>query len=102
MPRPFVVYYRREPDFTLDKKLTKAEVIAEVKHALLCTIYLDDLESVYFHQQGENWSPNGEARGLIESKGLHHTSMSVGDVVFDKDAGIYWQCASAGWEEIKK
>jgi hypothetical protein len=39
------------------------------------------LEHVYAHMQGEVWSPNGEARGLIERKGLQHTSMSVGDVV---------------------
>lgn len=31
--------------------------------------------------QGENWSPNGEARSLIEEKGLIHTSMSMGDIV---------------------
>ena len=31
--------------------------------------------------QGENWSPNGEARNLIGSLGLSHTSMSVGDII---------------------
>ena len=31
--------------------------------------------------QGEKWSPKGEARELIKSKGLRHTSMSVGDVM---------------------
>lgn len=38
------------------------------------------LEIVYRAMQGESWSPNGEARPLIEEKGLGHTSMSVGDV----------------------
>jgi hypothetical protein len=31
--------------------------------------------------QGEFWSPMGEARNLIQTLGLHHTSMSCGDVV---------------------
>lgn len=31
--------------------------------------------------QGENWSPNGEARDLIRSLGLCHTSFMAGDVV---------------------
>lgn len=39
------------------------------------------LEEIFRHMQGEVWSPNGEARVLIESKGLAHTSMSVGDIV---------------------
>jgi hypothetical protein len=39
------------------------------------------LEDIFRKMQGEVWSPNGEARVLIESKGLAHTSMSVGDVV---------------------
>ena len=41
------------------------------------------LERVFYEMQGEMWSPNGEARELIESKGLHHTSMSIGDVIVD-------------------
>jgi hypothetical protein len=39
------------------------------------------LETIYQEMQAEHWSPNGEARKLIESKKLHHTSMSVGDIV---------------------
>lgn len=38
------------------------------------------LEDVFCRMQAEVWSPNGEARALIQSKGLGHTSMSVGDV----------------------
>jgi hypothetical protein len=44
-----------------------------------------DLERLWVGMQGERWSPNGEARGLIKSKGLQHTSMSVGDVAVDGD-----------------
>jgi hypothetical protein len=53
-------------------------------HIHLRDIELPDdagLERVFHEQQGEVWSPSGEARDLIRSKGLQHTSMSVGDVV---------------------
>jgi hypothetical protein len=43
------------------------------------------LDRVYQTMQGEVWSPTGEACGLIKSKGLQHTSMSVGDVIIDED-----------------
>jgi len=49
-------------------------------HVELKTVEASDLEQVFYQMQGEVWSPRGEARGLIASKGLQHTSMSVGDV----------------------
>ena len=39
------------------------------------------LAQVYEEFQGENWSPNGEAKELISALGLDHTSMSVGDII---------------------
>lgn len=50
-------------------------------HVHLLNFTSDDLEKIYHSMQGEIWSPNGEARKLIESKKLAHTSMSVGDIV---------------------
>lgn len=49
--------------------------------------------------QGEVWSPNGEARPLIRRAGLHHTSMSVGDIARDQD-GVYWLCETSGWRAL--
>lgn len=57
------------------------------------------LERVWVGMQGENWSPNGEARGLIEEKGLRHTSMSVGDVVVDPE-GKAFVVASMGFSKL--
>ena len=50
-------------------------------HAHLGSVVERNLETLWKDLQGETWSPRGEARDLIESKGLDHTSMSVGDVV---------------------
>jgi hypothetical protein len=65
-------------------------VIAELEktHVFLCETEARDLDHVFYNMQGEIWSPNGEARELIQSKGLRHTSMSVGDVI-ELD-GSYW------------
>jgi len=57
------------------------------------------LEIIFAKMQGENWSPNGEARDLIRSKGLEHTSMSVGDVVVVDDAAL-WIVDRFGFKEV--
>ena len=67
-------------------------------HKLLGKIAITDLEEVFFALQGENWSPNGEANGFIRSKGLWHTSMSIGDVV--KVGGNYYAVAGMGFNKI--
>jgi hypothetical protein len=55
----------------------------EKTHVLLRTIVVEGwtLDKVFEEMQAEQWSPNGEQRSFIESKGLAHTSMSIGDVV---------------------
>lgn len=59
----------------------------------------DDLDDLWMKLQGERWSPNGEARDLIRSKGLRHTSMSVGDC-FRFANGDVWICASCGFAKL--
>jgi hypothetical protein len=59
------------------------------------------LERIYGAMQGEVWSPNGERRELIASKGLEHTSMSVGDVVIDEAGGKHI-VASFGFEQLEE
>lgn len=70
----------------------------EETHVLLGEVAEYKLEKLFELLQGENWSPNGEARELIRSKGLAHTSMSVGDVVQERDAT--YVCASVGWKQL--
>src|SRR5665213_1961412 len=48
----------------------------ERTHVLLGKVALTSLGIIYDVMQGEDWSPNGEARDLIKSKGLDHTSLS--------------------------
>lgn len=53
---------------------------------------------LYRELQGEFWSPNGEANSLIRSKGLSHTSMSVGDII--KIGNKFHICKMIGWETV--
>lgn len=58
------------------------------------------LELLWEQLQGENWSPKGEARVFIRHKGLHHTSMSVGDLFClrnQEGAREIYKCDSNGF-----
>ena len=92
----YEVYYIKEhagrlPD---DYAFTPGETHVHVR-----SILANNLDDVFHKMQGLNWSPNGEARPLITALGLHHTSMSVGDVVVSP-AGWAWMCAPIGWEKV--
>jgi len=68
-------------------------------HVHLKDIEAEGIPAAYQAMQGEVWSPNGEARELIQSKGLQHTSMSVGDVIID-DVGNVHVVATVGFKGI--
>jgi len=55
------------------------------------------LEVVYYIMQGEVWSPNGEARDIVEECAVWHTSMTVGDLVIDQETGEVWVVADFGF-----
>ncbi len=93
------IYYMR-PEWFRNGICNQKPVIAELEktHVFLCETEARDLDHVFYNMQGEIWSPNGEARELIQSKGLRHTSMSVGDVI-ELD-GSYWLVSSSGFEDL--
>lgn len=102
----FFVYYRREPTFRLNPDLRNlivrdfntGEVYIEVsEYTFISTQFANTVDEVFHRMQGDNWSPKGEARGLIGALGLQHTSMSVGDLIVSEDGMIY-ECDNAGWE----
>ena len=57
-------------------------------------------DQVFTKMQGEFWSPNGEARDLITSLGLSHTSMSIGDIIVE-DGRVY-MVDRIGFQELTK
>lgn len=82
----------------LDGKLPQANDLSAT-HVHLMDVEADGLNNLFHNMQGEIWSPNGEMRGLISSKGLSHTSMSVGDVAID-DVGNVHVVAPVGFKAI--
>jgi len=68
-------------DFCFKKGLLPSRANLEATHILVGAISATDPEAIFDLMQGERWSPSGQARSLITKLGLHHTSMSVGDVV---------------------
>jgi len=99
------VLYAVNPTFT-SAGVTKSDVEDGTKFRTVAFVDADgeninySREQVFIHMQGEWWSPDGEARDLIKSLDLKHTSMSVGDVLRETETGRTWVCASAGWEEL--
>ncbi|MFW6046759.1 MAG: hypothetical protein ACOCP4_03105 [Candidatus Woesearchaeota archaeon] len=76
------------------------EVQKEQEYRYLTSINASNLSEVSIKMQGENWSPNGEARDLIQSKGLHHTSLYIGDVVYDSNKEKAYIAKAIGYREI--
>lgn len=73
-----------------------------VTHERVKTVHAEHYDDAFAQMQAMNWSPNGEARSLIESlEDVGHTSMSIGDVLVDVDSSGQpaYVCVSSpqGW-----
>jgi hypothetical protein len=96
--KSFTVYYAKNPNFGvfgLDLTPDMAQDYIE-----LGVVKADKLGEVFGKMQGENWSPQGEAKIVIWHLGLHHTSMSVGDLVYDHEAKKLMARDQFGWTEV--
>ncbi len=71
MGKNFLVKYGKMPD---PNNL-------EATHVKIGSVKETNPEKIFMMMQGENWSPEGQARSMIRSSGTGHTSMSVGDIV---------------------
>ncbi len=99
----YQVYYARRPTYVASGQLgTPLLAVSRLQdtHVHLTTIQAQNRADAWLQMQGENWSPHGEARPLIEMLDLTHTSMSVGDVLRDED-GVYWECLDLGWRAVE-
>ena len=98
----YQVYYARRPTFHPSSQfgtpLLTVSTLAQ-SHVHLGEAEGNHLDDAWRRMQGKNRSPHGQARGILESLGLGHTSMSVGDVLRD-EAGVYWECLDHGWRPL--
>lgn len=79
------------------KSLSTSSNITDT-HRLVAVDRELNLEVLFRNYQGENWSPNGEARELIQALGVRHTSMSVGDIIQQDDKFFF--CDNTGWQKL--
>lgn len=91
------VWYSKNPTFRENPHIAWNTV--DKTHIAVREVEAKDLDEVFYLQQGEIWSPNGEMRGFIRFLGLQHTSMSVGDVIEDMDDGngMFYEVARVGF-----
>jgi hypothetical protein len=93
----YKVFYAKNPTFLENPGLV-VEDLART-HVFLCEVEADSLEQAWWAMQGEYWSPNGEARELIQPPCTRgHTSMSVGDVV--QSGGDFYEVSRTGFRKI--
>jgi hypothetical protein len=60
-------------------------------------VTVSHLEAIFVAMQGENWSPEGEARELIRKSGASHTSMSVGDLIYNPMTREFYVVGGCGF-----
>ena len=97
--KKYLALYAVNPNFGIGAK-PRIGTLSQT-HKLVMTVVANALEEVFYAMQGEQWSPHGEARELIRSLGLKHTSMSVGDVIYDVSARKYYVVDFIGFSELK-
>jgi hypothetical protein len=100
MNRIFHVYYLKDGINTGAIDITLTSVLSYMTHLKVAEVLAECLEDVFDDMQGENWSPNGEQRKLIEDLGLTHTSLSIDDAVFDVQNHRLYLCENFGWREL--
>jgi hypothetical protein len=103
MKTTYLVYYMKPDSFRRFNFGQEFPTVAELgeTHKKVRTVVASDLEAVFAGMQAEVWSPYGEAQQRIRLLGLSHTSMSVGDVVYDSSTGKHFVAAPMGFKEIK-
>jgi hypothetical protein len=72
----------------------------EQTHVLIGTLRETDPDKVFSMMQGENWSPEGQARDMINRSDTGHTSMSVGDIM--KVGSTYLMVDRFGFYNLSK
>ena len=92
----YIPFYAKNPKF---QDLSERENMDDYQE--LFHVWAENLDQVFHRMQGEVWSPEGEARDYIRFLGLKHTSMSVGDVIYDWLEDKYFAVQMCGFTEIK-
>lgn len=101
------IYYMKPDHFRtfscgvkfVEKGILPKKDSLERTHTFLKELNAENFEDVFVMMQADNWSPYGEGRRLIRSKGLCHTSMTVGDII-ETECGDLFMVDSIGFYKL--
>jgi len=72
-------------------------------HVFMKSIEANDLDDAYMKMQGEMWSMGDEqeaAQELVRKSGAEHTSMMIGDVIFDVQWAEFYMVDTVGFKHL--
>lgn len=101
--RKFDVWYRKDGDIKDRSDFSRPFVETHEKVAI---VYSDNLNDVFHHMNGmDRRFPNplesSNAQEYLKSNSeVCHTSMSVGDVVYDNEDECWYGVDPVGWREL--
>jgi len=100
--KTYIVYYMKPESFGRFNFGQEFPTVVDLHntHKRVRLLVANDQEDAFYQMQGEVWSPNGEQRTKIKALGLQHTSMSVGDVLYERINNKYFVVAPCGFKEM--
>lgn len=108
--RRFSIYYQKtglpRRSFASDG-IKIADVLNGQKYAHIREFEAENVDEIYREFQALPWSTvwldqNCERDNrLLGLKGVHHTSLSVGDVIYDIENDKWYICEMVGWRELE-
>jgi len=93
--------------FMVDTNLKPTDITHGKNYVMVGLIKAKTPDAVFQKMQGESMTPTMRKMVVTTQKAssnknaIPHTSMSVGDVLFDMDKKVYLQCDMVGWNPIK-
>jgi hypothetical protein len=95
MSNMFLAFYAKHFG---NKEVTQE--LFDTDYVTVAFVEAEGKEDAFVRLQGEVWSPNGEQREYIESLGLSHTSMSVGDILYALEENKFFLVEDVGFTEV--
>jgi hypothetical protein len=102
----YTVYYKRY-DASFSSMLIDGCLPDSIDEKMLANDFVpvmivdaSDREDAWLQMQSEVWSPYGEAGQAIKDFGVNHTSMSVGDILYDHENGYYYMVDMFGFKPL--
>ena len=92
----YLAFYAKNP-FAI---MGVTQKIFDTKYVLLMQLEAENLDDAYMQMQGENWSPEGEAKDIIKKFGLSHTSMMTKDILYCVEDDIFYLVNIVGFTQI--